>query len=67
MYEYKTITVDTSQGWGGSKGTINSNELDVAINKVAAEGWRLKCLEDLEHTAGSKTLVCVFEREKTLN
>lgn len=63
MKEYKTISVETTQGWGGAKGTANIKELDDALNRMAREGWELVCVEDLKHTAGSGALLCIFSRE----
>ena len=63
MKEYKSISVETVQGWGGSKGAIDNASLDAALNNMAREGWELVCVEDLKHTAGTGSLLCVFSRE----
>jgi len=63
MKEYKTVSVDTQQGWGGSKGTADTATLDETLNKMAKQGWELVCIEDLKHTAGTRSLLCVFSRE----
>ena len=63
MKEYKTISVETTQGWGGAKGTTNTQDLDEALNKMAQDGWALVCVEDLKHTAGSGVLLCIFNRD----
>jgi hypothetical protein len=62
MREYKSVSLTTNQGWGGSKGTVNTDALDELLNRMARDGWELNCIEDLEHTAGSQTLLCVFSR-----
>src|SRR6476620_4943059 len=63
MKEYKTVSVETQQGWAGSKGTANTATLDATLNTMAKEGWELVCVEDLIHTAGTGSLLCVFSRE----
>lgn len=63
MKEYKTVLIETTQGWGGSKGSADTAAIDVTLNKMAQQGWELVCIEDLEHTAGSGSLLCVFSRE----
>ncbi|MFT5108498.1 MAG: hypothetical protein ACI9UA_004142 [Pseudoalteromonas tetraodonis] len=63
MREYKTVAVKTRQGIGGAKGDIDTEKLDRILNEMAKDGWGLSCIEDLEHTSGSKILLCVFERE----
>lgn len=60
--EYKTVSIDTEQGWGGSKGTADTSVVDAELNKMAALGWELVTVEDLKHTAGSGTLLCIFTR-----
>ena len=64
MLEYKSVAIDTTQGWGGSKGKIDCDKLDVVLNRMAQNRWELSKIEDLEHTAGSQTLLCIFQREK---
>ena len=63
MKEYKTVSVETNQGWGGAKGSANTTTLDEALNKMARDRWELVCVEDLKHTAGSGALLCIFSRE----
>ena len=63
MEKYKTISIETNQGWGGAQGTVDPEAIDKVLNKMAAEGWELVCVEDLKHTAGSGALLCVFKRE----
>ncbi|QDT38840.1 DUF4177 domain-containing protein [Stratiformator vulcanicus] len=63
MKEYKTISVETDQNWGGAKGSVNTAALDETLNLMAREGWELVCVEDLKHTAGSGTLLCIFSRD----
>ena len=63
MKEYKTVSIDTNQGWGGSKGTANTDLIDDVLNRMAKQRWELVCIEDLQHTAGTGTLLCVFCRE----
>lgn len=65
MKEYKTVSIETIQGWGGAKGSADTEAIDAALNKMARDGWELVCLEDLKHTAGSGSLLCVFSREST--
>ncbi len=65
--EYKSVAIGTSQNWGGSSGKIDTDALDVVLNDMAREGWKLHSIEGLQHTAGSKTLLCVFEREEARN
>ena len=67
MLEYKSVTIDTIQGWGGSKGKMDCDKLDDVLNKMAQKGWMLSNIEDLQHTAGSQTLLCIFQREKKDN
>ena len=62
MKEYKTVSVETNQGWGGAKGTANTAALDEVLNHMARQGWELVCVEDLKHTAGSGALLCIFSR-----
>ena len=64
MLEYKSIALETTQGWGGSKGTVDTTTLDLTLNRMAQEGWELHSIEALEHTAGTQTLLCVFLRNK---
>jgi hypothetical protein len=64
MKEYKTVSVQTNQSWGGARGAIDTGELDEVLNTMASEHWELVCMEDLKHTAGSGMLLCVFVREK---
>ena len=64
MLEYKSVAIDTTQGWGGSKGKIDCDKLDEVLNHMAQDGWVLSSIEDLEHTAGSQTLLCIFQRER---
>lgn len=64
MYEYKTVTFKAKQGLGGSKGSIDTEGLDCVLNKVAKEGWRLFTIEALSHTSGTRTVLCVFERDR---
>ena len=64
MKEYKTVSIDTTQGWGASKGTADVQKVDIVLNQMAREGWELACMEDLEHGAGSRCLLCVFVRDK---
>ena len=64
MKEYKTVSVETEQGWGGAKSTANTALLDDVLNKMAKDGWELLCIEDLKHTAGTGSLLCVFFREE---
>lgn len=63
MKEYRSVLFPTTQGWGGSKGTANTRELDEMLNAMAKEGWELRFTETLDHTAGSASLLCVFDRE----
>ena len=63
MQEYTTVTVKAKQGFAGAKGTIDTEALDEVLNDRAQAGWSLSCIESLEHTAGTHTLLCVFERE----
>jgi hypothetical protein len=63
MKEYKTISFATNQGWGGARGSADTAALDEVLNKMAKDGWELACIEDLQHTAGSNALLCVFSRE----
>lgn len=63
MKEYKTISVETNQGWGGAMGSANTAALDDVLNTMARERWELVCVEDLKHTAGSGALLCIFSRE----
>jgi hypothetical protein len=63
MKEYKTVSVETNQGWGGAKGSANTAALDDTLNSMAKDGWGLVCVEDLKHTAGSGALLCIFSRE----
>ena len=63
MKEYKTVSVEAQQGWGGSKGTADTATLDAMLNKMARERWELVCIEGLQHTAGTSSLLCVFSRE----
>ena len=64
MKEYKTVSIETNQGWGGAKGSANTEVIDRVLNAMAAEGWELVCMEDLKHTAGSGALLCIFCRER---
>lgn len=64
MIEYKSVTIDAQQGWGGAKGTMDTETLDMVLNRMARDGWRLTCMEDLHHTAGTQCLLCVFQRDK---
>lgn len=66
MKEYKTVSVETQQGWGGSKGTADTATLDATLNKMAREGWELDCIQSLQHTAGTSSLLCVFSREEQM-
>jgi hypothetical protein len=63
MKEYKTVAIETNQGWGGAKGTANTAAIDEVLNRMSADGWALVCIEDLKHTAGSGSLLCVFTRD----
>ena len=63
MKEYKTVSIETNQGWGGAKGSANTTALDETLNKMARDRWELVCVEDLKHTAGSGALLCIFSRE----
>jgi hypothetical protein len=63
MKEYKTVSIGTNQGWGGAKGSVDTQALDDVLNRMAKDGWELACIEDLKHTAGSNWLLCVFSRE----
>jgi hypothetical protein len=63
MKEYKTVSVETNQGWGGAKGSANTAALDEVLNRMAKDGWDLVCVEDLQHTAGSGALLSIFSRE----
>ena len=65
MKEYRSLLFPTEQGWGGSKGTADTQDLDEALNKMAGEGWALFTLENLNHTAGSGSLLCVFVRDSS--
>ena len=64
MKEYKTVSIETNQGWGGARGTANTTAVDAVLNAMAADGWELACIEDLKHTAGTGSLLCVFCRER---
>lgn len=64
MTEYKSVAIDTTQGWGGSKGKIDCRSLDEVLNEMAQDGWELTNMEGLEHTAGTRSLLCIFQREK---
>lgn len=64
MKEYRTIAIETKQGWGGAKGAADTEAIDAALNRMARDGWELVCLQDLQHTAGSGSLLCVFARER---
>lgn len=64
MKEYQTVSIDTIQGWGGAKGSADTKAIDDVLNKMAQDGWELVCLEDLKHSAGSGSLLCVFSRER---
>jgi hypothetical protein len=63
MREYKSVSVSTTQGWGGSKGTVDTTAIDKVLNDMAKDRWELECLEDLKHTAGTASLLLVFSRE----
>ncbi len=63
MKEYKTVSVKVQQGWGASKATVDVAALDETLNDMAKAGWELACIESLEHSTGSGTLLCVFSRE----
>ncbi|MES2660618.1 MAG: DUF4177 domain-containing protein [Verrucomicrobiota bacterium] len=63
MKEYKTVLVPAEQGWGGSKGTADTSALDATLNQMSRDGWELQLIENLNHTAGSSSLLCVFARE----
>ena len=63
MKQYKTVSIETNQGWGGAKGSADTSAIDRVLNKMARDGWELVCIEDLKHTAGSGSLLCVFSRE----
>lgn len=63
MKEYKTVSVQTEQKWGGAKGSANTVALDEVLNKMAKDRWELVCVEDLKHSAGSGALLCIFARE----
>ena len=65
MKEYKTVSIKTDQCLGGAKGAVDTEEIDALLNKMAQERWELVCIEDLKHTAGSGSLLCVFVRVKT--
>lgn len=64
MLEYKSVAIEVSQTWGGSKGQIDLSRLDDLLNQMAQDGWVLTTTEGLEHTAGTKTLLCIFQRQK---
>ena len=64
MKEYKTVSIKTDQGWGGAKGTADTEAIDRVLNLMSTEGWELFCVQDLQHTSGSASLLCIFVREK---
>lgn len=66
MLEYKSIAIQTTQGLTGSKGRIDCEDLDHLLNKMANKGWELDKIEDLEHSAGTMCLLCVFKRDSSL-
>ena len=52
MKEYKTVSIKTDQGWGGAKGTADTEAIDRVLNLMSTEGWELFCVQDLQHTNG---------------
>ena len=63
-WEYMTLSIDVSQGWGGSKGQLDPAQLNETLNGWGADGWELVSTEDLEHTAGSQCLIFILKRQK---
>lgn len=63
-WEYKTVELNVKQGWGGSKGTMNTLEIDQQLNKFGADGWELVTAFDTEHTAGTSAVFCMLKRHK---
>lgn len=61
-WEYQTISIPVLQRWGGSKGTLDNDALNHELNCYGIEGWELVGLCNLQHTAGSASILCVFKR-----
>jgi len=62
MKEYRSILFAADQGWGGSKGTVDTKSFDEQVNRMARDGWDLNFIENLNQTAGSRSLLLVFSR-----
>lgn len=63
-WEYKTIELSVNQGWGGSKGTMDTSQIDRQLNDYGADGWELVAAFDTEHTAGTSAVFCMLKRPK---
>ena len=63
-WEYKTLRLDVDQGWGGSKGTMNTAQIDERLNTFGSDGWELVAAFDTEHTAGTSAVFCMLKRLK---
>ena len=63
-WEYKTIRLAVHQGWGGSKGTMNTAQIDEQLNTFGSDGWELVAAFDTEHTAGTSAVFCMLKRPK---
>lgn len=64
MKEYKTLSVELKTGYFSDPANFDTNALDAAFNKLAAQGWELDCIQDLQQTGDSRCLLCVFSRHQ---
>jgi len=63
-WEYKTIKLEVKQGWSGSKGTMDTSQIDHQLNSHGDAGWELVAAFDTEHTAGTSAVFCMLKRPK---
>ena len=60
---YKTIQLAVKRGWGGSKGGMDTAEVDQILNELGEDGWELVAAVDTAHTAGTKAVFCMLKRQ----
>ena len=61
-YEYKVVAYDTKGLFGGK---IDSGEFESQLNQLGNEGWEMvSCTSSNQSYGSSRSIVCVFKRQK---
>ncbi len=59
-FEYKTIKIEPKGIWGTK---LDTDEIDVILNKYGSQGWELVSMQDLQVGGSSWTFHYTFKRE----